>query len=571
MSLTERWERDGWLKLLAALLINLLFLLSLFACFTFGYEANDDFYMSGFVDGQLSEKTAFIPFVNIVQGLLLKLCYVLGGDKLPWYTACQYVLMLFGFSAVTWVLLRRFRLLPALAMTVIILLSSGMDAYLTLNFSKTAAIATVGGLSLMLFGLEGEGGAARRRALCLGFALALLGFFWRYEVFFTVAAIMAPVGFVSILEMLFQPGASGAKRHLRQIWHYARPFLLLLLAVALFYGVNSLAWSQGEYGDFTRYNRVRHLLMDYGTPPRYEQAEEFYTAMDLDENAVGLLRSWSFYDTEKFSRETLEQITAQRDSLLPKRSPGECLGVLLDECIPSFAGTPAFAAAGLMLLLWVACGRHGWKEFLGVGMMLGFFSLIYMVMIYLNRCLVNRVDMGLFLAIAVALSFLMEGKKLDKDGFLCTLLIALALTVGMVSNRTVCKRSDKYDVEDKSAKKAAIEQVLADEEHLYLCKMWSIDHELYSPLETAPAGFADRIVLLGGWCVNHPGISRALAAYGVQNPYPDMIDNAQVRLIDNDVERTLAYLRKYYDPNVRAEPVEPLSTETGLSIYQIYG
>ena len=242
MSLTERWERDGWLKLLAALLINLLFLLSLFACFTFGYEANDDFYMSGFVDGQLSEKTAFIPFVNIVQGLLLKLCYVLGGDKLPWYTACQYVLMLFGFSAVTWVLLRRFRLLPALTMTVIILLSSGMDAYLTLNFSKTAAIATVGGLSLMLFGLEGEGGAARRRALCLGFALALLGFFWRYEVFFTVAAIMAPVGFVSILEMLFQPGASGAKRHLRQIWHYARPFLLLLLAVALFYGV--AYWNQ---------------------------------------------------------------------------------------------------------------------------------------------------------------------------------------------------------------------------------------------------------------------------------------------------------------------------------------
>ena len=143
--------------------------------------------------------------------------------------------------------------------------------------------------------------------------------------------------------------------------------------------------------------------------------------------------------------------------------------------------------------------------------------------------------------------------------------------MGMFSNRTVCKLSDKYDVEDKSAQKAAIEQVLADEEHLYLCKMWSIDHALYSPLETAPAGFADRIVLLGGWCVNHPSISRALAAYGVQNPYPDMIDNEQVQLIDNDVERTLAYLRKYYDPDVRAEPVEPLSTETGLSIYQIYG
>ena len=61
-----------------------------------------------------------------------------------------------------------------------------------------------------------------------------------------------------------------------------------------------------------------------------------------------------------------------------------------------------------------------------------------------------------------------------------------------------------------------------------------------------------------------------LEAYDIQNPYPDMIGNAQVRLIDNDVERTLAYLREYYDPDAQAEPVEPLSTETGLKVYRIH-
>ena len=50
-----------------------------------------------------------------------------------------------------------------------------------------------------------------------------------------------------------------------------------------------------------------------------------------------------------------------------------------------------------------------------------------------------------------------------------------------------------------------------------------------------------------------------------------MIGNEQVRLIDNDVERTLAYLQKYYDPDAWAEPVEPLSSETGLMIYRIHG
>ena len=142
--------------------------------------------------------------------------------------------------------------------------------------------------------------------------------------------------------------------------------------------------------------------------------------------------------------------------------------------------------------------------------------------------------------------------------------------MGLYSNRNVCKFSDQYDVEDKSAKKAAMEQLLADEEHLYLCKVWSIDHELYTPLETAPAGFADRIVLLGGWSLYHPSIEHVLESYDIENPYPDMIGNEQVRLIDSDVERTLAYLREYYAPDVWAEPVEPLSTETGLKVYRIY-
>ena len=569
MKLREKWNQDGRLKLLAALLLNLLFLLLLFACYTPSYEENDDFWMSKFVDGQLQEKTAYIPFVNIVQGLLLKLCYVLGGDQLPWYTLCQYALMLLGFSAVTWVLLRRFRLLPAMTMTAIILLSSGMDAYLTLNFSKTAAIAAVGGLSLMLFAQEGGDKARRWAVLWLGFALGLLGFLWRYEMFFAAAALMVPVGLAGMLERLSRPAEAGGK--LRQAWRYARPFLLLLLTVVLLYGVNTLVWSRGEYGEFAQYNKSRHMLMDYGTPPKYEQAEEFYQSVDMDENAVGLLRSWNFYDTEKFSRENREKIAAQRDSILQKRSLGQCFLVLLTECIPSFCATPAFAAAGLMLLLWLLCGRWGWKELLGAGLVLSFFCLIYMAMIYLDRCLINRVDMGLFLTAAMAFSFLLDGKKLERRRIACALVLLLALLLGSRAFPERCLLRGSYAVPDRSGEKAALEVLLADEEHLYLCKMYGIAEDLYGPLEPAPAGFGDKVVKLGGWSVKHPSISRVLEEYDIQNPYPDMIGNERVLLIDKNVEQTLAYLHRYYNPEAWAEPVEPLSTQTGLSIYRVHG
>ena len=192
-------------------------------------------------------------------------------------------------------------------------------------------------------------------------------------------------------------------------------------------------------------------------------------------------------------------------------------------------------------------------------------------MIFQSRYLANRMDMGLLLALMLTMSFLMDREKQKEEKPFCALMILLALAVGLYSNRNVCKFSDQYAVEDKSAKKAAIERILEDEEHLYLCKVWSIDHELYTPLETAPAGFADRIVLLGGWSLYHPSIEHVLEAYNMENPYPDMIGNERVLLIDSDVERTLAYLQKYYDPKAWAEPVEPLSSQTGLSIYQIHG
>ena len=566
----EQWHKNGRLRLLAAFLVNAGLLLVLLCCFTPRFETNDDVLMSKFVDGQMGEKSAYIPFINIVQGFFLKLLYTIGGEGLNWYSISIYALMLAAFTAMTWVLLMRFRPLGAWSMAAVILMTVGMNSYLYPCFSKTCAVAAAGGLCLMLYAMGDGLEKPKRLPLMLGLVMAVLGYLWRYEEFFAVAALMAPVGLVVLLELPGKRPGEGVKKRLLQSWRYARPFLLLLVIVLSLYGFDRLMWNQGDYRDFTQFNRNRHLLMDYDSIPDYEQMQPVYDSLDMDENAVYFLKNWSFYDTEKFSLEKIKAVLDARNSVVPDPSPGECLGVFLDKAIPGLAGTLAGMGFALMLMLWLACGRHRWQDWLGLGISFGFFGLIYLLMIYQNRYLANRMDMGLLLALMLTMSFLMDDRKLMEDKLFCALLMALALAVGLYTNKNVCKFSDQYDVEDKSAKKAAIEQILADEEHLYLCKVWSIDHELYTPLETAPAGFADRIVLLGGWSLYHPSIEHVLEAYDIQNPYPDMIGNAQVRLIDNDVERTLAYLRKYYDPNVRAEPVEPLSTETGLKVYRIY-
>ena len=569
-NIREQWHKNGRLRLLAAFLVNAGLLLVLLCCFTPRFETNDDVLMSKFVDGQMGEKSAYIPFINIALGFFLKLLYTIGGEGLNWYSISMYVLMLAAFTAMTWVLLMRFRTLGAWSMAAVILLTVGLNSYLYPCFSKTCAVAAAGGLCLMLYAMGDGLEKPKRLPLVLGFALAALGYLWRVEEFFGVAVLLAPVGLVRVLALLRKTRDEKPGQRLGRVWRYARPFLLLLALVLLLFGLDRFLWTRGDYAYFTAYNDTRSALVDYSTVPEYEQMQQAYDALDMDENAVYFLKNWSFYDTEKFSLEKIRAVLDARNSVVPNPSPGESLGIFLDKALPGLAGTLAGMGFALMLMLWLACGRHRWQDWLGLGLSLGFFGLIYLLMIYQNRYLANRVDMGLLLVLMLAMSFLMDEAKLRNDRLFCALLIALALAVGLYSNRNVCKFSDQYDVEDKSAKKAAMEQLLADEEHLYLCKVWSIDHELYTPLETAPAGFADRIVLLGGWSLYHPSIEHVLESYDIENPYPDMIGNEQVRLIDSDVERTLAYLREYYAPDVWAEPVEPLSSDTGLKIYRIY-
>ena len=109
MRLKEAWQTRGWVKLAAAVIINAVFLALMLTCFAPVYETNDDLFLSKFVDGQLSHRTIWMPYVNIVLACLIKVLYGAFGTGFPWYSFCEYLVMFCGFTAITWVLLRRFR------------------------------------------------------------------------------------------------------------------------------------------------------------------------------------------------------------------------------------------------------------------------------------------------------------------------------------------------------------------------------------------------------------------------------------------------------------------------------
>ena len=567
MTLREQWNQRAWPRVLLALALNAAFLACMLTCFAPVWETNDDLFISKFFDGQLSTKTMYVPFVNICLGFVMKTAYTLLGDSFNWYSAAQYLLLYFGFSAITWTLLRRYRPGPALVMTAVLLGAFGTDCYLSMNFSKPAALGTVGGMCLMLQSLS-KAQRARKAPMALGIVLALCGYVWRFEEFGVCALLMA----AGCLRLLFERGAENRGRPLSvRLSQYGRclaPFVLLAaLAVGLF-AFDLAMWRKPEAGGFMDFNNARSGFLDFQTPD-YGQMPEVYDSVGMDANFVYMMKKWSFYDTEKFNLENLQTLIRARDELVPRRTPGECLGVFLNTCLMGFTLDRPFAGFALLLVIWLACGKRGAGTWLSLGYLLGMFGLIYLVMIWSDRYLANRVDIGLFLAMAAALGLWMDEDRLRSEKLLLTAVLLLSLFVTWRANRSRCLYDSHNLIEDKSAEKAAVARLLEDDDRLYLVKIWAIDHVLYTPLETPPALFSEKLLLLGGWSMGHPEIERILGDWQLENPFPDLVDREDVYLIDHDIKRTITYLRTFYYPKASAELIQPLSKETGLKIYRV--
>ena len=559
MHRTEGLDKSGGARLLAALLLNALFLLLTVLLVRVGFESNDDLTLAAFVDGQMAVPTAHIPYVNIAIGALLKGVYQVLGQGAAWHTLCQYALLFVSFTAMTLVLDERLGLLNGSLVSLGLLLFFGLDALSSINYTKTAAVCTVCGMLLLLQALERE--KSRGGVLCGG-ALCLFGFLLRDLEFLPCIAILAALCLRRVWTLLFGDGAAEkGKRFLR----FCLPFAALALLCAAFYGIDRAAWSGEPWAAYARFDAIRVAYSDYGRPA-YEQMPEEYEALGLSETDVKLLEEGNYFDPEVFSGETMQAISAARDARFPAKSWGECLGEFLDRCIPGFFLNCGVYGLLLLLALWLCGGKHELGDFLALAFAALVFAAAYLYLIRRGRYLVDRVDMGLLFSLAAVFAFLLDRERLGRERLLRALLLLLAFFASFFLTRPSLRSAG---TEDFSAERAAAETLLRDTEHVYLAKLDTVSDRIYTPFEPAGKGYWDRIVLLGGFDCNHPTIMDNLRLFGVENPYRDCIGNPRVYLIEDDVGLTLRYLHEHYDPAAEAELVEPLSTQTGLSIYKI--
>lgn len=554
-------ERTSGASIRAAVILNAVFLILTVIIVRVGFESNDDPTLSAFVDGQMAQSTAYIPYINIVLGAVLKGIYTVLGRDIAWHTFCQYALLYAGFTALSFTLCERLDVLRGAAVTTVLLLFFGVDVYCIINYTKTAAVCTVGGMALLLYAFEREG--RHRLALIFGILLAVLGFMLRDMEFLPCFALMAVLCLRALWNILTAKESAGEKW--RSFGKLVLPFALVLVISAALYIVNEWAWSKEPWTMYHEFDKVRVAYSDYGRPA-YAEMPEAYDALGLSEADVQLAYDSDYFDPEVFSAETMRAITEARDALFPRPSIGECLGLFLDKAIPGFFVNLHIYGFLLILVLWLAAGEHGLREWLCFACESALFAAAYLYLIWRGRYLVDRVDLGLLLCAAAMLALMLDEEKLKNEKLLTVLALLLAIGTSHYLMRDWYRTAP---AEDKSEIRAAYERILQDEEHVYLAKLDAVTDGLWSPFEPYGKGYWDRIVLLGGFDCLHPTIMDNLARYDVENPFRDCVGNPRVYLIEDNIDLTLQYIHEHYDPKAGAERVEPLSSETGLDIYRI--
>ena len=538
-----------------ALCVNLLAMAVMVLLMRPSFETNDDIVFAEFGSGLRGVKDAHLVFQNYILGLIYRFLYQATG-RLPWYTIVQYAVLLAAFSAVTYVLMNRLEGYSGLYLSVIFLCCFGYEAYIHIQFTKTAGIAAAAAVFLLLHLVSRE-----RFALwefLWGIGLGFMGFLYREDQFWASSALMAGAGVYFLLTL--KKKYSG--KMLRKLGICAGSFIILLISAAAAGAVDSYMYNVSQWKDYQEFNGLRSKLLDYGFPD-YDSSAETYQELGISREAYELYKTWNFNDPEKFTSETMEKLVREKTG----RTFHISQVVSFLKRFPSDLSKLSMAWFGLVFLaVWLIFAGKSFSAVISLAFEGILLCAVYFYLYYQGRYMVNRVDVGLWCSVCLVILWIISDRRLraEKTGiFLCAAVLAASQFMWKDDWRITTSSIPEARV----SQRAVLETIGTDKDHVYLAKSGTVSEIFcYGPFDRMPENLLDNLYWLGGWECRTPGIIEKMEEHGIVNPYRDMINNDRVYLIDNQIDLTLAYIREYYDRDAEAVFVRALGN---VDLYQI--
>lgn len=570
-------------NLLIAILINSFFLSLIFLFCDVKYEVSDDFVMAAILSGAYGDgPNPQMVFVNVIIGYLLLPFYKLF-PEISWYFMLQLFLIFISSCAVTYFLFEKLEKPKAMMLSVIFILFFSNDAYILLQFTKTAMLAIMAGSLVFLWALFYKKSIWN---ILAGGLICLMGTMLRFSDIYLAGGFLLFILGYEFVRIYMEKGLKGL---------FEKKVAVILLAGCILigsaYGIRNLnkviCNADENYRQYYLYNGVRSGVVD-APECGYEEMADELSEIGVSENDYYMMRSWNFADNDFFTYERMRktaEIIAQHHSV--QEVGKEKIFERLQE--REYLKYPVFLACIVLLGLGVFLNYPRWWTML-ISMGIGEFYLIYFC--YRERY-VYRVEYSIFLGMFMcgiyfwkqhSFSEANDSECIDKKkGIMkiCAVITSLCIMVHLVlyipdrSYQEIASedrmdyitntfyeswnyRPQKYRkvVNKEKPPSGLLEEFSTNTDNFYFLDFQTTIQILYFewyPWENVDDEKYDNFSYLAGITTNYPDLIKLLKKKGVENPLKSLVDE-EVYLVDNRyLEIKLNYLREHYYPDARVE------------------
>lgn len=513
-------------------------------------ETNDDLIMASFAYGYMGEYSTRLIFINILVGYALNACITLL-PQVPWYTVFQCTLVFLGFSVLVFLLLQKFRGPGAVFPLALFLIFFGYQFFSSLQFTKTAAIASIAGFLLMFYAVRES---RKWYTYILAGILILSGSLYRFRMFELLLLLMFGIGLIMVWSRL-------RTKQWREIIRICIPFAVIIAICFSFYALDRWSYNHSEeWKDFWDYNYLRDNIQNsrQNSPeatgfPDYDENQELYESLNITRNDYNLYRSGNFADTELFTKEVLEQLVDAKGSKKIDIAFFKSFFTTIGSGILAYSYFPALGIAFLVCLL--GCSKRK-KEaiFLFIYEAVAF-TILQLYFFYRGRYLQSRVDVCIIFALIMILVLYVW----DADVCLPTRRKTAGLLAGMLLILSGSGLHDIYQTnasEREASENTEIHELItSDPEHFYLYYVsWrDFPDKMFHVWQVAEKGCGSNRSALGTWRVSTLMVQDKLKQYGITNPYRDMVENPDVFLLcasDAAISQVMTHIYEHYAEEV---------------------
>lgn len=577
-----------------ALLINICFIVLVFVLCDSKYEVSDDFVMASILSGAYGDgPNPHMIFVNVILGYLLMPLYYLF-PQVSWYYVFQILVIFLSAVTIIYLLFEWTECMSAKVLAILFLTVFAGDAYILVQFVKTAIWAVMAGAILFIWALFYR---KRFSALLWGGFLCLVGAWIRFSVIYIAGVFIFLVLCYEFIKLFSEQKIT--KKIIVDIFRILTVGVILIVIAYAGQRLDSYIYNNNEeYRYFREYSLARSKIVDHVIEDYSIYSEELQK-LGVSENDFYMITTWSFADNQIFSLETLEKISKV---VLEKERAlrGGFTDVLNDIQSREFLKYPVCIACLLLLGLSIFLNYKKWWMMLaslaGGGLLLFYFS-------YRGRS-VYRVEYATFLAVFVCgLYFWQNQKKLlekscvdkryiRKTGKSVLIVLCIGSMVLYVPDREykyVDSQNRKNYIDNNfyaswnygtgklrkvvnrsRPESSLLKEIKENPQNFYFLDFNTTIQTLYFewyPWEAVSSGFYNNVLYLGGITSNFPDVNRVLKERGYSNQLKSLV-NKNVYLIDNKgVEQKVNFLREHYYPGARAELYKEID---GYEIWKIY-